>query len=166
MAPHFLLSATSPCHPKQASHLYLLHISVLCSFFPLFYTFPRHLLLPCDPILLVTTISSSILLISRSSPWDQIPEFQIQLSNLLLKYLLVSVQTDLRIFSIKSVLPLMIPISIVYSVIYPLADSQEPSSHPSFLFLPNLPHLAHYQVFHPTPSTSPESIDISSPPLG
>lgn len=62
-----------------------------------------------------------------------------------------SVQTYLRFFSIKSVLLIMISTSIVYSVICLLDDTQEPTSHPQFLFLPNLPHLAHYQVLPANP---------------
>lgn len=55
------------------------------------------------------------------------------------------VQTDLIIFSTKPALPLMIPTSGTNSTLYPPADTRQPRSHPSFLFLS---HLAHSQASH------------------
>lgn len=119
--------------------------------------------LPPFPFSSVTTISSSMWKISRCLSWTQVtrlPDSALQpptyISTCLSwKCWTKPVHTDLVIFSTKPTLPLVIPTSVMDSTIYPLADTREPRDRPLFLFLPCLPHLAHYQASSSQPLQYP-----------
>lgn len=113
---------------------------------------------PVTPFSSLITISSSMLIISRSLLWAQmtwVPDSTLHPYLNLYLFILEVLHQTCSTWSCNLLCqpapPLMIPTSVIESMIYPLVDTLKPKSHPLFLFLPYLPHAGHYQALTSQP---------------